>query len=150
MKLVSTAPITTEDKETAKWRPLSARVPHSTHSVPRSVLPLGVAAAVIFNERPWITDSNVSTEINLSLPLLSSFFSFFFSIPDWRNGKNYPDPGEEVLSKGLLSTADECIWVFTDRVDSRKTTKWSTFVAIARFLFGRGECSLVGYVRRKI
>lgn len=86
MKLVSTAPITTEDKETAKWRPLSARVPHSTHSVPRSVLPLGVAAAVIFNERPWITDSNVSTEINLSLPLLSSF-SFFFPFQIEETGK---------------------------------------------------------------
>lgn len=134
MKLVSTAPITTEDKETAKWRPLSARVPHSTHSVPRSVLPLGVAAAaVIFNERPWITDSNVSTEINLSL----LFFPFLFQIG---KRKKLSDLGEEVLSKGLLSAADECIWVFVDRVDSRKTTKWSTFVAIARFLFGRGEC----------
>ena len=87
---------------------------------------------------------------NKPLPPSPFFFFFFFSIPDWRNGKNYPDPREEVLSKGLLSAADECIWVFTDRVDSRKTTKWSTFVAIARFLFGRGECSLVGYVRRKI
>ena len=148
MKLVSTAPITTEDKETAKWRPLSARVPHSTHSVPRSVLPLGVAAAVIFNERPWITDSNVSTEINLSLPLLSSF-SFFFPFQIEETGKIIRIQGRKFFL-GLLSTADECIWVFTDRVDSRKTTKWSTFVAIARFLFGRGECSLVGYVRRKI